>query len=349
MSRGGAERVSLALAQYISSKGIEVVLLTSTVASIEYDVPSSLQRIVLDKEVKSSNKVMRLPQLINAMRRTIKENKIDTVLIMGVPLCLFAIPGCKRTGAKVVVSERNDPTHFEGKKIVQKLSRWFMKRADGYVFQTRDAQSFYRGMFNTDGVVIPNPLLVENLPVTFDGERKKTIVSAGRFIPQKNQKLLIESFNEIKAAIPDYKLVLYGDGALRKVFEEFISTHNLQGRVEMPGNVADLPEKIMDAGLFVLPSNFEGMPNALIEAMAMGIPCISTDCPCGGPKDLIHNGENGILVSVADKEEMKSAIKTVLTNKDMAYRLGKQACNIRKELSMPVVGDMWMNYLAKTS
>ena len=342
MSRGGAERVSLALAQYFSSKGIEVVLLTSTVASVEYEVPSSIKRIALDQEVKSSNKIMRLPQLISIMRRTIKENKIDTVLIMGVPLCLFAIPGCKGTGAKVVVSERNDPTHFEGKKIVQIISRHLMKRADGYVFQTKDAQAYYTGL---SGTVIPNPLLGDNLCEPYDGIREKTIVTAGRMIPQKNQRLLLETFYEIEDKFAEYKLVLYGDGALRKEFEEFIQTHNLQERVEMPGNVADLPEKIKGAGVFVLPSNFEGMPNALIEAMALGIPCISTDCPCGGPRDLIREGENGLLVSVGNKEELKSAIIKLLTDEEMAFRLGKTGSAIRKDLSMPNIGERWMNYL----
>ena len=347
MSRGGAERVALCLAQYMQSKNINVFLLTSTRAQQEYEVPADLNRIVLDQGLSVENKLRRMLGIIQNLRKTIRNNNIDTALIMGVPLCIFAIPGCK--GIRVVVSERNDPTHFEGKKIVQILSRMLMKKANGYVYQTHDAQNYYKDKMHAEGIVIPNPLLLDNIADPYEGIREASIVTAGRMIPQKNHMLLLESFNEIKESFPDYKLFIYGDGPLRKEFEKYIQQHYLTDRVELPGNVSDLSDRIRKAGLFVLPSNFEGMPNALIEAMALGIPSISTDCPCGGPRDLIHDGENGLLVSVDCKHEMVSAMKKILLDKSMAAHLGEESLKIRDDLSVSEIGKQWINYLEAVS
>lgn len=347
MSRGGAERVALSLAQYIHGKNIDVVLMTSTRAQQEYEVPAELHRVVLDDGISATNKIFRIRTIIQNLRKAIREHNIDTALIMGVPLCIFAIPGCK--GIRVVVSERNDPTHFEGKKIVQKISRMLMKKADGYVYQTHDAQDFYRAMMSSEGVVIPNPLLAGNLGDPFDGLREKTIVTAGRLITQKNQMMLLEAFAEIAKEYKDYKLILYGEGSLRKKFEEYIIEHNLQERVSLPGNVSDLSDRIRKAGIFVLPSNFEGMPNALIEAMAMGIPSISTDCPCGGPRDLIEAGKNGLLIPVGDKNALVSALRQLIDDESHTAEMGRNAVAIRDALNIQAIGDRWIDYLCLVS
>lgn len=346
MSRGGAERVALNLAKYIFDKGFKVFLMTSTKSENEYIVPAGIKRIVLDENLTMSGKFVRILSISRNLKRVIIENNIDTVLIMGVPLCLFAIPGCRGTGVKVIVSERNDPIHFEGKRIVQFASRKLLKQANGFVCQTNEARAFYKYL---NGVIIPNPIMVDDLCEPYHGTREKSIVTAGRMISQKNQRLLLESFNAIKNSYPDYKLIIYGEGILRKELEEYVQKHDLLEKVEMPGNVTNLLEKIKTAGLFVLSSNFEGMPNVLMEAMALGLPCISTDCPSGGPRSLIHNGKNGLLVSVGNKVEIVEAMKRLLEDRELADHLGTQALRIREDLSMSAIGDRWINYMETVS
>lgn len=346
LTRGGAERVALYLAKFIKQQGVEVFVVTASKRENEYDVPEDITRICLNDKGTNIGSIF---QSIFRLNSVIKRNNIDTVLVMGVPICVYAIPGCLGTKAKIVVSERNDPSNFAGKKITKYLSRFLMKRADGYVFQTNDAKKFYSKGLHNKGVIIPNPLLVDNLPDRFRGKRRKIIVTAGRLIAQKNQKILIDAFSCIVDEFPDYKLVIYGEGNLEDWLKNYVNSLLLTEKVEFLGNVNDLHSQIQDASLFVLSSNFEGMPNALIEAMALGLPCISTDCPCGGPKDLIVDGVNGVLVPVNDIDSMYIAIRNILLNDKFANELGRNAQDIKNKLSIERIGYKWFEYLSNLS
>jgi glycosyltransferase involved in cell wall biosynthesis len=145
--------------------------------------------------------------------------------------------------------------------------------------------------------IIPNPINPEFNVKPFSGKRRKIITSVGRLSEQKNQHVLIEAFSRIEKDFPDYELVIYGEGNLRETLENQIKTLKLENKVKLPGVKKNIKNEIYDCSLFVLPSLYEGMPNALMEAMALGLPVISTDCPCGGPRFLIHN-YNGLLVKV---------------------------------------------------
>ncbi len=339
--RGGAERVAVYLAEYMKKRKIEVFLITSGKAENEYRAPEGVERINLSQ---SSNKFLTFAVQMKKINKIIKEKKIDTVLIMGVPLCIYSIPGCIFTNAKVIVSERNDPSNFAGKRIVKVISRYFMRMADGFVFQTSDAKKYYAGKLKGKGVIIPNPLLAKYLPEQYTGDREKMIVTSGRLIEQKNQKMLIHAFSEISERIPEYQLIIYGEGELRQELENEIIRLNMKGRVLLPGNVSDLHDRIRKASVFVLPSKFEGMPNALIEAMALGLPCITTDCPCGGPRELIEDGVNGVLIPVNSKELLEKAILEVVENPDYTRSLGEAAACIKNKLSVDKIGRQWFQY-----
>ena len=170
------------------------------------------------------------------------------------------------------------------------------------------------------------------------------IVSAGRLAPQKNQKMLITAFSKIANQYPDYNLTIYGEGALRQFLEQQISDLGLQERVFLPGNITDLHTQIKTSAFFVMSSDFEGMPNALIEAMALGLPCISTDCPCGGPKTLIREKENGLLIEVGDSDALADAMATLIENQSLAFEMGQNAVAIRDRLSMEMIGKEWVAY-----
>jgi glycosyltransferase involved in cell wall biosynthesis len=220
-----------------------------------------------------------------------------------------------------------------------------MSKADGYVFQTEEARSFYKGKYDKKSVIISNPLKIESLPKPYLEERKRNIVTVGRLHPQKNQMLLIQAFEEIKDKYPDYNLIIYGEGVLRKELQEYINDNKLDSRIIMPGNVLNLLSLIKDSGIFILSSDFEGMPNALIEAMALGLPCISTDCPCGGPKSLIENGENGLLFEVGNKNQLINAIEYMINNPDKAKQMSEKAVNIRNTLNANHICEKWYNYI----
>lgn len=337
---GGAQRVSFNLAEWInnnSSHHVSIVGLKDSKRN-EYDKRSSDYTSLHGERI------------INSLHRYILNNRIDILLTMGVPLCLYTVPACFNTSVKHIISERNDPAHFAGKKIVKIISRLLMKFADGYVFQTKQARDYYGKKISEKSTIIINPLLnlskMQNGP--FSGERKKTIITVGRLNAQKNQLLLIDAFSEIKKEYPEYHLEIWGDGPLRKDLERRILELKLEDSVLLPGSSNEILHEIYDEGIFVLSSDFEGMPNALMEAMALGLPCISTDCPCGGPKELIDNGINGLLVPPNNLTELINAIRFCIENYTKAVQFGIQAMEIRDVASPSQVAKQWIDFFLKT-
>ena len=153
--------------------------------------------------------------------------------------------------------------------------------------------------------------------------------------------LLLHAFEKVRKKHPEYQLVFYGEGSLRKELEQEIRTKGLTQAVQLRGNTSDVKGAIREAALFVLASDYEGMPNALMEAMALGLPCISTDCPCGGSAFLIRDGENGWLVPVGEEEALAQQMCEVLENPEKAREAGCAAQEITKQLNPDVIYRTW--------
>ncbi|MBR6729510.1 MAG: glycosyltransferase [Clostridia bacterium] len=336
MSMGGSQKVAINLAEWImtqTSSSVQILALQNTNQQI-YDL-QKIDFYVLNKEKK-----------IRQLRAHLKKEAPDIVLTLGVPLSVITVPACLGIKTKHIISERNNPATFTGKKITKIISRILMHKAEGYVFQTTDARDFYGGRIAKQSKVIPNPLFnTENMPAQpFDGPRKKTIVSVGRLNTQKNQKMLIEAFAEIADRYPEYRLVIWGEGPEETGLKALIEKLQVSQRVILPGPSRKVLQEIYQDSVFVLPSDFEGMPNALMEALALGLPCISTDCPCGGPRALIRNMENGILVPVNDKEALKDKLCYLLEHPQEAQTMGAKAFTIREEYHVNRICRMWFDY-----
>ena len=245
---------------------------------------------------------------------------------------------------RTVVSVRNDPTKEYGSNWIKRMiANSVFLLADGCVFQTEDASLYFSRWVRRKSKVIVNPV-----NETFYGVKRsdtpRNIVTVGRFYPQKNHKLLIDAFARIADEFPEENLIIYGEGPLREEMENQISAFSLKGRVFLPGSTSHVPEVLSEAKLFVLSSDFEGMPNALMEAMAVGVPVISTDCPCGGPKLLLEKNDYGILVPCGDTSRMAEAMKNMLS-RDMLERYHKQAL-IRAEIFEPQkIFKQWEEFL----
>lgn len=342
LSLGGAERISILLAEWLNSKGIEVALVTLKKDREKgYDLNPNVNRIAINEYSDNASSFNTILEL----RKALKEYKPTVVIVMGVPLCVYTAPALFGLNIPVIVSERNDPANFAGKKITKIISRMLMYHANGYVFQTKDAMKYYSKRIQNKATVIPNPIKVENMPKPYEGERKKRIVSAGRLVPQKNHELLITAFNIIVKQYPDYTLTIYGNGSERNKLERLIDSLNLRNYVYLPGAKNDIFNEILDAEIFVLSSDFEGMPNALIEAMALGIPVVSTDCPCGGPSSLINHMENGLLTPVGNLEKMTEAINILIDDRGLSRIISENATDIRNTLNIDVVCGKWVNFI----
>lgn len=340
LGRGGAERVTLYLTNHFRDREIEPFIITALKRENEYKVPEGINRLNL-QEMGSTSVV----GLSWNLRKLIKKYMFDLVIIMDTPTCIYAIPACLGTGVVTIVSERNAPTHFSGKKLTKIVSRFFMRYADDYVFQTKGAMEFYSSWLKGRGTIIFNPLDSDNLPSVYNENKRKVIVSVGRLDIQKNHEMMLKAFASIAEEFPEYRLIIYGEGAQRPNLENLIINLNLQDRVDLPGAIPNVTSEIKDASLFVFSSDFEGMPNALIEALAMGLPCVSTDCPCGGPAALIRNGENGILTPVGNIEKFAEAMRYLLRETDIAKQMGEKAALIRDELSVEKIGEQWRKFV----
>ena len=248
----------------------------------------------------------------------------------------------KFSKAKFIASERCNPTSYSG--IKRLLMQHYGKRADAWVFQTEEAAKWYEGIAKKS-VIIPNAINPAFIRKPHEGEKEKCIVAAGRLSEQKNFKLLIDAFALISEEFSDFSLNIYGKGPLEEELREYARSKQLEARVKFMGYVDDMPEQLEKATAFVLSSDFEGMPNALMEAMALGLPCVSTDCPCGGPSYLINTDENGILVPVGDAEKMAVAMRKILADPELSNTLSNNARQISDRLAPQKIYKEWENVL----
>ena len=232
----------------------------------------------------------------------------------------------------VIISERGDPKANNG--WFTRLRDFIYYFADGYVFQTSGAKQYFCNSIQKRSIVIKNPVVNEKIPEWSRERQKNIIVNVARYeLKQKRQDILIEAFAEIASKFPKVDLVLYGSGEDELRIKNVALSFGLTNRVILSGLTTKVYEKIKEAKLFVLSSDYEGIPNALIEAMSVGVPCISTDCSPGGAAELITNRTNGLLVEAGNVEALAQAMEYMLKNPDEAERMGNNAKSIVNELS----------------
>ena len=345
MCKGGAQRVLLNLAKYFLSEGVDIVLVNDYLfgADKEYEVPDHIKRICLQSSF-DGKKLVKNIQRVCGLRSIIKNEHPDIVLsFLGHPniRMLISSVGLK---CKKIVSVRNDPRKEYGvSKIKRVVTRLLFCLADGCVFQTREASAYFSENIREKSRIIPNPVSSEFYNIS-PVQHPHNIVGVGRLENQKNHLLLIKAFSLIADEFPDVNLIIYGEGSLRKMLETEISLLKLEDRISLPGEISNVANELAKAKVFVLSSDYEGLPNALLEAMAVGLPCISTDCPCGGPKEIIETGLDGVLIECGNIEEMAYAIKELLENEGKRCCLGKNAKLKASLFRQENVYSLWREY-----
>lgn len=342
MFAGGAERVIAQLANYFVCKNIDCTIITTDKDQILYNLSEQIHTYEIG--LKNSNKLIDRIMRYSLIRQIVKKINPDVVLTMPEDTGIYVILGLLGTSIPVVVSERNNPWVMPDKKITRFLRRIMYPFAAGIIFQTKMAQSFFPKYLQKKSVILDNPVDESRIPRKYCGERRKVFVSAGRLDEQKNFAILIKAFSEFIKIRSDYELLIYGEGNLRADLEKLITYNNMDGLIKLPGRNNNLLDEIKDCAAFILSSNYEGMPNVLLEAMCMGMPVISTDCPSGGPKSLINDNFNGILVPVNNVERLLDAMLRITDDK-LAKRLGDNAYLLRKQKTSKDIFASWEDYL----
>ncbi len=338
MSRGGAERVISILSDEYAQRGWQVDIVCLLSNRVEYKLHPNVR--ILDFSGDTESRWVRFPGWLKRIRQYINTEHPDAVVSFAARINIITQLAAFGLGVKVIISERNDPKHDGRSVLIRLATRLLYPKAVKVVFQTRRAQSYFPYLKNA--CLIANPISVKT--VASDVTTTK-IVSVGRLAPQKNQKMLIEAFAAIASDFPEYCLKIYGEGNLRSTLQKQIACYGLQSRILLQGNVVDIHERIKDAASFVLSSNYEGLSNALLEAMMMGLPCVSTDC--AGSDEYIRSGKNGILVPVGDVKALTEAIRRVLTDRSLARRMGRQASEDSVSFTQKKVIKQWFNAIER--
>lgn len=276
----------------------------------------------------------------------LQSNKYDVIISFNDMVNINVLMSKVPEKCKVIISERSDPNY--NKKYLQIVKKIIFNKADGIVFQTNGARDFFGKKIKVKSAIIPNPIPNNFNVQIYNGEREDIIVSVARlWIYQKRQDVLIKAFKEITKINDSIKLVLIGDGPDQKVLEELVEQLEIKNRVVFSGVSSQVLDDIKKAKMFVLSSDFEGIPNALIEAMACGLPVVSTDCSPGGARMLIDNGKNGLLVECGEPEKLAQAIKYMLEHPKKALEMGKCAVKIVDRFNAMKIYDEWEDYIKK--
>lgn len=343
---GGAERSMTLVANALASKGNIVALSSFGDNNVVYEIDKAVRFVFIpDKKNgwfgKAFGRLWGLWNLLRAIRP-------DVVVCFWLEMCVFAVLLSPLLGHKVVYSERGDPNDDEYSGWLGHVRDIVLPFVTAVVFQTVGARQYFSKTIQKKSTIIPNSVNVGNVPIVLNGQREKTIVTVGRLHAQKNQELLIDAFADIHERFPGYRLLIYGSGPLKATLDAQIKRLWLNAVVELAGEVKSINEKIGKASLFVLSSNYEGMPNALMEAMALGLPCVSTDCPPGGPASIIRHGENGLLCPIKSRKALAECMTAMLVDREYAENLALNARGIVHSHSPEKIYQGWHEFIRKT-
>ena len=341
LSGGGAERVTCNLANYLASQNHQVEILTVSDEPSTYPLSDSVSRYSLTvpflKICRSPLRILRFVWYLVSRKRE--------VYVVFLPRTTFMLLKLRfLTKAKVIAAQRIMPSAL--KEGTQQKLKACAGKADGWTFQTQEQLDWFGAAIRAaKTAVISNAINPDFIKPMYDGVRRPCIVTAGRMTKQKNQELLLKAFSTLADRFPDVRIEIYGEGPEEQHLRAVIKELCMEKRVKLCGYVCNLSDHIKDASLFVLSSDYEGMPNALMEAMAQGLPCISTDCDGGGARFLIDNGKNGLLVPKGDIDALTDAMKRMLSDREFAGRCGQEAHKICERLAPERIYGEWETFI----
>lgn len=332
----GASKILTWVANCYADAGHEVVILTYR-DDVEHQILSPTVKHEHIKLEYGNFKIVQIISSVLSLRKYLKKYQFDIAFAFLSPSQIRLIGASLFLKTKVIFSQRGDPYYGSNK-----LLNYIYRLADKCVFQTKQARDYYPVSVKKKSVIIPN--FIEDSGIPWNGERKKTIVNVARLdIKQKRQDLLIEAFSKIAMDYPEYVLQLYGTGEDEKQLRKLAEP--MGERIQFMGLSRNIYRDIKNASLFVLSSDFEGIPNALLEAMSMGLPCISTDCSPGGAKLLIQNGINGLLVDRNKPKKLEAAMRYMLENREEAEKMAKNAVKVKYRFAPEVIAKCWLELL----
>lgn len=334
MGKGGAERVISILANEYANKGWHVNILMLLENRCDYKLHSNIKLVAIVNNNK--NRIQQIPLWLSEIRKHVRKHQPDKIVSFVARINILTILACIGLKVDIIISERNDPKSDGRSPLIRYATYLLYPLSKKVIFQTKWAQSCFPKNVREKSSIIYNPIITKCIAKK---NKSKKIVTVGRLAEQKNHILLIDAFTTVSERYSDYTLHIFGEGNLRDLLEKKIQESDLQDRVILEGNVSNIHERISNAEMFALSSDYEGLSNALLEAMMMGLPCISTDC--AGSNEVIINGFNGLLVPVKNSNSLSRAIEKLIQDKKLASQLAQNAAKDSKKFSSKDVLKQW--------
>jgi GalNAc-alpha-(1->4)-GalNAc-alpha-(1->3)-diNAcBac-PP-undecaprenol alpha-1,4-N-acetyl-D-galactosaminyltransferase len=348
MGAGGAERVASTLANAWSSRGDQVTLMPTFSGRGECFFPLSPDaRLVYLADLVSSRKRSLVNQFVRlrALRRFIVRECPDVIVSFLSNVNVAAVLASVGLGVPVIVCERTDPFEMPISGLLRLACRLTYRFADALVVQTDAVATKYASSNRAlrSVRVIPNPVARQVVDIQRHSGpgREKRLLSVGRLAEEKQFGLLIKVFAGLARQNQIWSLRILGEGPLRGTLQHQISALGLEGRVDLPGQSINIGNEMAEADLFVLTSKYEGFPNALVEAMAVGLPCVTFDCP-SGPREISMNGQVALLVSLNDEQALGKALERLMLDAELRQALGSRArSSVMERFSSVRVLEQW--------
>lgn len=341
---GGAERVCVSLCHYFVAQGFRVRLLLTKGGNTAYEIPSGTKVVAIDGS-KGTGPVKQLLFL----RRQIRAARSAVFLSMLADQNLLLLVASVGLPNRAYVSVRNVPSEdFRGNRVLQRLRDvLYSIRSSGVICQSEWQGRQLALVPSARMAVIGNPLPLL-LPGKFLGRRRRVVAASGRLTTQKNYPMLLRAFSRVHCEIPDLRLEIYGDGDLEMSLKDYARELGVSGSVDFLGFRSDSNSLIRSATAFAMTSDFEGQPNALLEAMSMGVPVVSTRCDGEGAETLIDDGINGFLVDKDDDEAMARRLMEIARSQDLSEALSNGALTLRHSHDLMEIGRKWERFLFST-
>ena len=345
---GGASKMIVWVANQCAEDGYDVTFLTYRDNEVRQAVDSKVKLVHEDLE-DAGGDVQSL-HTVKWLHCFIQKNRFDVGVAFLSPSIFRMALAAKGTKMKLLFSHRADPyfklsTSSLKANVITWLNNWAFDQADFYVFQTKMAQAYYGVAIQNRSTVIPNPIRPMQRTELRDGNIRKSFVAVGRMeLKQKRQDVMIDAFNLLSPKYPDFKLEIYGDGEDKEKVKQMAASNP---NIRLMGKTNNVATVIQNALATVLSSDYEGIPNALLESMSLGVPSISTDCSPGGAAMLIRNKENGMLTPRGDAVALAEAMEYVITNPEEARKMGERAMEVNVLFSENVIADKWKKVLNK--
>lgn len=333
MGRGGAERVITLLAEQYVKKGWKVSIAMVLHNLVEYQIPDGVELISLadknDSKLGAIGTCIRIRKYVDKFQPTVIVSFLSAV-------CVLVDLALGKTRIPILMSERIDPYMAKRNPLFSFAVKRAYSHAVRFVAQTQKAKSYFSDEIQNKTAVIPNPVRVA---ATRAANGEKRIVTAGRLTHQKNHRMLIKAFSHVHDKHPEYCLDIYGEGELRADLEKLIQDVGLSDCVSLKGAVSDLHEQIKTSEIFVLSSDYEGLSNAFLEAMMMGLPVIATNC--AGCDEVIENGKNGLLIQVGDQNGLVEALNTLIENEEYRNAIAKNGQKSVQRFQVDAIIQTW--------